>query len=467
MVQVIKDGFTPFSMFIQDKLDYKRYTEVMHKYCQPKLGTFISTMECLQAKSISHVYHHTLEEKSTAFYAEPKYDGERMQIHFDIDGKQPIVIYSKSGRNSTEDRIRAHDIIYQSLGYTNGSTSKDYDPPESQDKSMMVKSCILEGELLVFNEEKSKIEPFGGVAQFRGRNRSVDISKRHLYIVFYDIIYINGINLLRSPVFDRKNCLDSCIREVFNHSHRCEYRIFEVPPMNTCNLDILEPLRDLFLDTIERGAEGLVIKPSNSHYRPGKRQSWLKMKPDYMRGLGDTGEYCIIAGLYDPKVTFLKITQQDDPYLLNVFVIGLLTNKEDVTLRDCKPEFVTLFTLESTGFSRDSLIAFCQRNIANRIPAQRIKTLDYDVITAKNFNIQYYFSNPIVIELKGSSYTKVDGNWTLRHPRILRERDHEVDWQDAISFQELQVLCFNRIWEKRVKIWMVSINFRLKNISKN
>lgn len=65
--------------------------------------------------------YHALSyfKDSTTVWAETKYDGERAQIHVEIlddDGTSNIKIWSKSGRESTWDRLGVHDIIRDALG---------------------------------------------------------------------------------------------------------------------------------------------------------------------------------------------------------------------------------------------------------------------------------------------------------------------------------------------------------------
>lgn len=65
--------------------------------------------------------YHALSyfKKSTMVWGETKYDGERAQIHVEIlddDGTSNIKIWSKSGRESTWDRLGVHDIIRDALG---------------------------------------------------------------------------------------------------------------------------------------------------------------------------------------------------------------------------------------------------------------------------------------------------------------------------------------------------------------
>jgi DNA ligase-4 len=68
---------------------------------------------------------------------ERKYDGEYCQIHIDLSrASDGIKIFSKSGKDSTIDRIRLHRALRDSL---------KLDTADCRIKRL----CILEGELLV------------------------------------------------------------------------------------------------------------------------------------------------------------------------------------------------------------------------------------------------------------------------------------------------------------------------------
>lgn len=79
-------------------------------------------------------------------WAETKYDGERAQIHVEVrPGRTTITIFSKSGRDSTLDRMAVHDVIYQALGLTkNGDTSQ----------SKIRQNVILDAEMVAFDGKK-------------------------------------------------------------------------------------------------------------------------------------------------------------------------------------------------------------------------------------------------------------------------------------------------------------------------
>lgn len=159
-------------------------------------------MECKRPASVAFVLEELKQSGNTELFAEVKYDGERMQIHVKSDVGE-IKIYSKSGRDSTEDRKYTHDIIKKALGLCKQDSNYS-------DKTI-VHECILEGELLVYDALQGKIEPFGGIQGFSfGGVKESD--KRYLQIKFFDILYLNGDSLLRVPFKERRIILENVVR---------------------------------------------------------------------------------------------------------------------------------------------------------------------------------------------------------------------------------------------------------------
>jgi DNA ligase 4 len=78
--------------------------------------------------------------------------------------------------------------------------------------------------------------------------------------------------------------------------------------------------------------EGFVLKPANSQY--SGRHGWLKLKKDYIPGLGDTLDFCIVGAGFDPTRARDGIkAQQNAKY--NIWHIGCLENKRQVIEEVC------------------------------------------------------------------------------------------------------------------------------------
>lgn len=204
-------------------------------------------------------------------------------------------------------------------------------------------------------------------------------------------------------------------------------------------VDTTAPLRQYFVSCVQAAEEGLIIKGSNSKYEPAKR-IWYKMKPDFIKGLGDTGEYCILGGSYiSKKSKFLDITLDNHPYLLNTFFIGVLLNKKQVINMDVAPDFHILFELEA-GFSRELLKDFSYSLLEFRAHPNS-SSVSYSYISEPGLNsMDFLFKNPIIVSLKGSSFVKLNGKWILRHPRLIQICGNERSYGDVLSFNELQEL---------------------------
>ncbi len=74
---------------------------------------------------------------------ETKYDGERAQIHVDVlpSGIPNITIFSKSKRDSTQDRAAIHSIILDTLRLSDVRNSR-------------IKNVILDAEMVAHNGER-------------------------------------------------------------------------------------------------------------------------------------------------------------------------------------------------------------------------------------------------------------------------------------------------------------------------
>lgn len=59
----------------------------------------------------------------------------------------------------------------------------------------------------------------------------------------------------------------------------------------------LEELGRFLDESVTAGTEGLIVKTMDSTYEPSKRSAhWLKLKKDYLEGVGDTFDVVPIGG---------------------------------------------------------------------------------------------------------------------------------------------------------------------------
>ena len=196
--------------------------EIANNDLKPQVGVMVTQTVYEKARSIKHCCQLAVHRRMSV---ERKYDGEYCQIHIDLNkARDCIRIFSKSGRDSTSDRIGLHRILRDSLELDNASCK-------------ITKQCILEGELLVWNDRDERIEPFYKIRKHVKRSgRSLGTSldspinpSEHLMIMFYDILLLDDTVCIRESHDRRRGLLESvhCIpgqadigtREVIDFSH--------------------------------------------------------------------------------------------------------------------------------------------------------------------------------------------------------------------------------------------------------
>lgn len=98
------------------------------------------------------------------------------------------------------------------------------------------------------------------------------------------------------------------------------------------------------------------------------------MKPDYILGLGDSGEYAIVGGRWNPKTNnFLKISTSFSNLayragLFNEFFLAVIMNAEDVKRLGVTPILHVIATMEA-GFTQLELLSFCRDLESDVLPA--------------------------------------------------------------------------------------------------
>lgn len=116
-----------------------------------------------------------------------KFDGEYCQIHVCIKGASPqIQIFSKSGRDSTADHVGVYGAIVAGLAI--GTSQCKFQ-----------RKCIMEGELLVWNDNHKQIKPFHKICKYVQRadcrlgcaQDSPVEEGEHLIVVLYDLLLLN------------------------------------------------------------------------------------------------------------------------------------------------------------------------------------------------------------------------------------------------------------------------------------
>lgn len=220
------------------------------------------------------------EEALTRFVGAPftleyKYDGERAQIHFLEDGTYKI--FSRH----LEDNTNKYPDVIRKI---------------PQATAPGVTSYIMDAEVVAWDMTHHKILPFQTLSTRKRKDVKEEDVVVQVCIFGFDLLYLNGKSYMKSTFQERRALLRANFNEVegvFGFAKSMDAP--EGKDVETMVGDI-----QLFcMKAVEDSCEGLMVKPlvRNARYVPDKRK-WIKLKKDYLKGLGDTLDLVPLGAWY-------------------------------------------------------------------------------------------------------------------------------------------------------------------------
>ena len=175
-------------------------------------------------------------------WTEEKYDGVRCQLHYYADGR--VELFSRDLKETTPAF-----------------------PELAESATKLGRAVLFDGEVLAHRD--GRVLRFFELQHRLGRKKVTDELRREVpvVLVIFDLLHLDGRSLLDEPLEERRRLLEGL---------RVEH------PFLLARLEEATSPADLdriFVDTRERGHEGLMVKDPSSPYTPGRRGlAWLKLK---------------------------------------------------------------------------------------------------------------------------------------------------------------------------------------------
>ena len=328
------------------------------------------------------------------FAAEYKLDGERVQIHKQLD---KIILFSRRLENITQ----YYPDIIDNVG-----------------KSITVNEGIFEAEIVPINENTGEFLPF---QELMHRRRKYKLEKAVLQypitVNFFDVLYFDNKNCLNLEYSKRREILEKVVKED-NFS--------KLVPMSLVKNE--NEIEDFLENSINSGCEGLMLKTPNAGYRAGARGSnWLKLKREYRNELGDSLDLVVI-GAYFGKGRRTG--------LYGTLLLATYNTEEDNFPSICKV---------GTGFTDESLDQLYQI-LSNKVILKKnsrvVSEMDADVWFQPELVLEIVASEITLspIHKTGVNLVRENSGFALRFPKFTGKIRHEKAVENASTPDEVLAL---------------------------
>jgi len=384
--------------FIAKKIKTKRIKGI--EDIDVETGVPILSQRCQRVSGIEEI-----PKRIKNMWAEFKFDGTRIQMHFDKNKKL------KRNKGPQKDLFGSTKESFLIRTFTRNLEETTHQYPEIIDaakKQIKAESAILDGEGIGYDKKTGRFLHFQETMQRKRKYDIAEIAKNIPFKYFvFDLLYLNRKSLMNKTLRERKKILQGIIAsgDVISVDEQ-----FETTKLNE--------LQEYFNLAKSKGLEGIVVKTPEDTYHPGARSySWVKYKTADEKLLSDSFD-CVVLGYYSGKGVRSK-------FGIGGFLVGVYDNKKDT--------FKTISKI-GTGLTEEDW-----KKLKSMCDKIRIKDKPNNVEMNKIFKPAIYVKPELVVEI-GADEISVSpthtAGYALRFPRLLRFREDRSP-TDATTVDEI------------------------------
>ncbi|KAF8525060.1 DNA ligase I [Hysterangium stoloniferum] len=240
----------------------------LRQRCSLTAGVPLKPMLAKPTKAIGEVLDRFENKRFTCEY---KYDGERAQVHKLPNGN--LAVFS---RNSEDMSKKYPDLVEQIPRCIKENVS----------------SFVLDAEAVAIERSTGKLLPFQELSRRKRKDVKVEDIEVKVCLFAFDLLFLNGEPLLQKSLVERRKMLREHFQPVDG----------EFQFAKSSDGETIEEIQLFLEESVKDGCEGLMVKMLESNasfYEPSRRSvNWLKIKKDYLAGVGDSLDLVVVGGYY-------------------------------------------------------------------------------------------------------------------------------------------------------------------------
>lgn len=356
----------------------------------------------------------TIMERLQECYIQPKYDGLRMQIHYNSEG---FVDETAEIEKDNMQLLDSPEVLPKVKIFSRNMEDLTNMFPDviTEVEKIDHKSFVLDCETIGYNPKTGQLIDFQETMTRKRKSGIAEKAKEIPVKVFcFDLLYIDGDDIMDEAIETRLTKME----ELMSNNKSDDIVMSETPLVKTA-----EAMQLKFEEYINEGLEGLIAKGKGTPYEPGTRNyDWIKLKAASQSELADTVD-AVVLGYYRGTGVRAK-------FGIGALLLGIYHEADD--------KFYSLAKL-GTGMTDQQF-----KEIKLRLDELKIDEYPANVEIVKEIMPDVLVTPEVVVEVEADEITrsKVHGRpgedgLSLRFPR-LKQFDRDKEPEQATTAAELE-----------------------------